>query len=93
MTANYQGWVVIRAGTDEIYHSETDARFMAKELEKHRGTAIRITKVIEASAQQGEPTSFSAWLESNQDSIEPLDRTEATAQWFDEKEKDEDFLE
>ncbi len=37
-------------------------------------------------AQQGEPTSFSEWLDRNQDSIEPLDRTEATAQWYDEKE-------
>ncbi len=38
------------------------------------------------TAQQGEPTSFSAWLQANGDSIEPLDRTEATAQWFDERE-------
>ncbi len=45
------------------------------------------------TAQQGEPTSFSAWLEANGDSIEPLDRTEATAQWFDNKAKDEAFLE
>ncbi len=34
------------------------------------------------------PTSFSEWLASNNDSIEPLDRTEATAQWFDERQND-----
>ncbi len=45
-------------------------------------------KWMNEKAQQGEPTSFSAWLESNGDSIEPLDRTEATTQWFDEKEHD-----
>ncbi len=32
------------------------------------------------------PESFEEWLASNSDSIEmPLDRTEATAQWFDDK--------
>ncbi len=36
------------------------------------------------------PTSFEDWLASNSDSIEmPLDRTEATAQWFDDKEQGE----
>ncbi len=40
------------------------------------------------TAQQGEPTSFSQWLEQNQDSIEPLDRTEATTKWFDERQND-----
>ncbi len=36
------------------------------------------------------PESFSDWLKSNSDSIEmPLDRTEATAQWFDDKAKTE----
>ncbi len=34
------------------------------------------------------PDNFSDWLKSNSDSIEmPLDRTEATAQWFDNKAK------
>ena len=46
----------------------------------------------ERDAQQGEPTSFSEWLERNNDSIEPLDRTEATAQWFDEKAEHENDL-
>ncbi len=44
------------------------------------------------NAQQGEPTSFSAWLEANNDSIEPLDRTESAAQWFDEKSEHENDL-
>ncbi len=41
------------------------------------------------NAQQGEPTSFSAWLERNNDSIEPLDRVESASQWFDNKAQDE----
>ncbi len=40
-------------------------------------------KWMNEKAQQGEPTSFSAWLESNGDSIEPLDRTEATGKLHD----------
>ncbi len=51
------------------------------------------SKPNKAKAQQGEPTSFSQWLEQNQDSIEPLDRTEATVQWFDNKAKDENTFE
>ncbi len=36
------------------------------------------------------PDSFEDWLKFNSDSIEmPLDRTEATAQWFDDKAKNE----
>ncbi len=38
------------------------------------------------------PSSFEDWLKQNNDTIEitmPLDRTEATAQWFDNKAKQE----
>ncbi len=38
------------------------------------------------------PEDFDSWLKANGDSIEigmPLDRTEATAQWFDDKAKTE----
>ncbi len=76
----------------ELEQKRYDDSKLRERLDAATGDVFNTPQELINKAQQGEPTSFSAWLEANGDSIEPLDRTEATAKWFDEKAEHENDL-